>query len=450
MATQRAIPSFSPPHLHLAGLQCPVCDQPISNEKADQVRERMDARERAASEAVSLRLREQFASERAQFEANAQGALEKVRRESASALDAFRAQATAREQATREDATRMAREAAQQQIDLLTAANAELRFATDQRIDELTQAHARALSTAQERVALVEQSKLEIEAVAQDRIAVAETAKLSAELEAKAVRESHETVLNDRLQEQREAFEKDKEAAVRAEQTKTFDDRQKLQTTVQALQRQLEKERADVVGEGGELELFEVLKAAFEGDRIRRVPKGTPGADIIHEVIENGKVCGKIVYDSKKRAAWKAEYASKLCQDKIAEGAQHAILSLLKFPSDSKQLDVREGVILANPARVKAVAEILREHVVQTHTLGLSNMEREKKQGELYSYILSGRFVQHLDAIDTNTQKLFDLDVAEERAHRKVWENRGALLKTLQRAEGSLRTDVGRIIGQVD
>jgi hypothetical protein len=442
MATQRAIPSFSPPHLHVAGLQCPVCDQPIPNDKADQVQERMEARERAASEVVTLRLREQFANERAQFEANAQSALDKVRRESASALDAFRAQAAAREQAAREDAAKMAREAAQQQIDSLTTANSELQSAIDLRIDELTQAHARALSAAQERLALVEQSKLEIEAASQDRIAVAEAARLSAELAAKATSESHEAVLNERLQEQREAYEKDKEAAVRAEQTKTFDERQKLQTTVQALQRQLEKERSDVVGEGGELELFEVLKSAFEGDRIRRVPKGTPGADIIHEVIENGKVCGKIVYDSKKRAAWKAEYATKLCQDKITEGAQHAILSLLKFPSDSKQLDVREGVILANPARVKAVAEILREHVVQTHTLGLSNMEREKKQGELYSYILSGRFAQHLDAIDTNTQKLFDLDVAEERAHRKVWENRGALLKSLQRAEGNLRTDV--------
>lgn len=450
MATQRAIPSFSSPHLHLAGLQCPVCDQPIPSDKADQVQERMEARERAASEVVSLKLREQFANERAQFEANAQGALDKVRRESASELEAFRAQAAAREQAAREDAARMAREAAQQQIDLLTTANAELQSTIDQRIDELTQAHALALSAAQERVALVEQSKLEIEAVAQDRIAVAEAARLSAELAAKAASESHETVLNERLQEQREVYEKDKEAAVRAEQTKTFDERQKLQTTVQALQRQLEKERADVVGEGGELELFEVLKSAFEGDRIRRVPKGTAGADIIHEVIENGKVCGKIVYDSKKRAAWKAEYATKLCQDKIAEEAQHAILSLLKFPSESKQLDVREGVILANPARVRAIAEILREHLVQTHTLRLSNTEREKKQGELYSYIVSGRYAQHLDAIDAHAQKLLDLDVAEEKAHRKVWENRGALLKTLQRAEGNLRTDVGRIIGQVD
>ncbi|WLA81951.1 DUF2130 domain-containing protein [Bradyrhizobium elkanii] len=450
MATQRAIPSFSPSHLHVAGLQCPVCDQPISNDKADQVRERMEARERAASDAVSARLREQFVSERAQFEASARVTLERVRTEGAATLEAFKVEAAVRERAAREEAAAAARETAQHQIDLLAKANADLQASIDRRIEEMKQGHELALSVAHARVTDAERAKADVEAAAQDRIQAAEVAKKTAELEAKATKEIHETVLNERLQEQREAYERDKEAALRAEQVKTFDERQKLQSTVQALQRQLEKERADVIGEGGELELAEVLKSAFEGDRIRRVPKGIAGADIIHEVIENGKVCGKIVYDSKKRAAWKAEYATKLCQDKIAEGAQHAVLSLLKFPSDAKQLDIREGVILANPARVKAVAEILREHIVQSHTLRLSNEEREKKQGELYSYIVSGRFAQHLDTIDAHAQKLLDLDVAEERAHRKVWENRGALLKNLQKAEGSLRTDVGKIIGQVD
>lgn len=450
MATQRAIPSFSTPHLHLAGLQCPVCDQPISNDKADQVRERMEARERAASDAVSARLKEQFVVERAQFEANALVALERARTEGAATLEAFKAEAAVSVRAAREEAATRARETAQQQIDDLTKANADLQASANKRIEEMKQGHELALSVATARVADAERAKAVIEATAQDRIEAAEIAKRTAELEAIATKQTHETVLNERLQEQREAYEKDKEATVRAEQAKTFDERQRLQSTVQALQRQLEKERADVIGEGGELELAEILKSAFEGDRIRRVPKGTAGADIIHEVIENGKVCGKIVYDSKKRGAWKSEYATKLCQDKIAEGAQHAVLSLLKFPADAKQLDIREGVILANPARVKAIAEILREHIVQMHTLGLSNTERDKKENELYSYIVSGRFVQHLDAIDSHTQKLLDLDVVEERAHRKVWENRGALLKNLQKAEANLRTDVGKIIGQVE
>ena len=37
--------------------------------------------------------------------------------------------------------------------------------------------------------------------------------------------------------------------------------------------------QAYATDEGAELDLLEELKAVFEGDRIRRVPKGTAGAD---------------------------------------------------------------------------------------------------------------------------------------------------------------------------
>jgi hypothetical protein len=57
-APQPAVRS-SQPHIHISGLQCPVCDQPIPSEKADQVRARMDAREREVSESVSARLKRQ-------------------------------------------------------------------------------------------------------------------------------------------------------------------------------------------------------------------------------------------------------------------------------------------------------------------------------------------------------------------------------------------------------
>jgi hypothetical protein len=134
-------------------------------------------------------------------------------------------------------------------------------------------------------------------------------------------------------------------------------------------------------------------------------------------------------------------------QISIAEGAQHAILSLLKFPADARQLNVRDGVILANPARVTAVAGLLRDHIVHTHGLRLSNHEREKKKGELYAYITSERFEQHLDSIESQTEKLLEIEVAEQKAHRATWEKRGSVVKTLQKAHGNLRTDVGRIIG---
>ena len=114
----------------------------------------------------------------------------------------------------------------------------------------------------------------------------------------------------------------------------------RLEGQLQDMQRQLQKRTADELGEGAELELYDVLKAAFDGDKIRRVQKGTPGADIVHEVVHNGKVCGKIVYDS-RTGNWKNEYATKLREDQIAEKADHAILSSNKFPAGAKQLTCR-------------------------------------------------------------------------------------------------------------
>ena len=69
--------------------------------------------------------------------------------------------------------------------------------------------------------------------------------------------------------------------------------------------------------------------------------KGVNGADVIHEVIHNGKVCGKIVYDAKNRNAWQNEFVIKLRADKIAQAADHAILSSNKFPRTRRQSTTR-------------------------------------------------------------------------------------------------------------
>ncbi len=131
------------------------------------------------------------------------------------------------------------------------------------------------------------------------------------------------------------------------------------------MQRKLEGKTAHELGEGSEVDLFEQLRAAFESDRIQRVPKGVNGADVIHEVIHNGRVCGKIIYDAKNRDAWQNGFATKLKADKLAQGADFAILSSNKFPKDKAHIHNQDGVIVANPARVLAIVEILRDQLVR-------------------------------------------------------------------------------------
>lgn len=490
MATAASALRSSTSPIHIVGSECPLCDQPIPNEKAKQVQTRLEAKEREVSDAVAARLKEQFAAERVQIEATARASVEQANRENTAKieaarleasqreaaaaeaarrqiedltnantklqteserqLDAIRAEVARKEAAARADGVKTAQAAAQAEIEKLKQTGATQAAVARTEIESLKQANADVHATAQQKIAEAERLKIEAEAAARDRIAAAETARATAEATAKTVKEQHEATLNERLVEQREALEKEKTTALNARDAKHFEDNQKLKEQVDSLQRKLDKKTADEIGEGGEVDLFEELKGYFEGDRLKRVPKGTAGADIIHEIVEDGRVCGKIVYDSKKRQAWKSEYATKLCEDKIAEGADHAILALMKFPADCRQLEVRDGVVLANPARVLVLAEILRDQVVRSYGLRLSNQEREKKTHELYAYIMSERFTQHMDSFEKQTDKLLDIEVAEEKAHRKVWETRGGVLKSLQKAHGNLRADVARIIGTSD
>ncbi len=207
-------------------------------------------------------------------------------------------------------------------------------------------------------------------------------------------------------QKQKEDLQREKEQAVLTANAKVL----KLQSELADMQRKLEGKTANELGEGSEIDLFEQLSAAFEGDRIQRVPKGVNGADVIHEVIHNGKVCGKIVYDAKNRNAWQNEFATKLSADKIVQGADHAILSSNKFPKDKAHVHYQDGVIVANPARVIAIVQILRDQLVRMQELRVSKEGRGRRSVELYAFITSEHCQQLIEQVEAQAGKMIELD----------------------------------------
>ena len=212
----------------------------------------------------------------------------------------------------------------------------------------------------------------------------------------------------------------------------------------------LDKKTAEELGEGAEIDLYEVLKADFDSDRIERINKGQPGADILHVVIHNGKECGKIIYDSKNHNAWRNDFVSKLATDQMAAKAEHAILSTRKFPSGKRHLDVQDGVILASPSRVAAVVHIVRQHLVQTHTLRLSNEARTQKTAALYSFITSERCNDLFARIDTHTDDLLGMQLKEQKAHNTMWKRQGELIRSVQKVRAELCNEIDMIIGTAE
>ena len=382
---------------------CPWCGQPIAHEKFIEIKARIRANERARTRDLERRLRDEQDAILAQVQAAAELQIKKANR-------LFEAQAA--------DARRKADAA-------IKAANKQVQSLV--------------------RAARDEERKKSRAAVA---AASAETARLRAEADQRlAEQRAHDDdVLKARLREQRDALDKATVEAINAEKAKAFTDRQKLEARLTQLQRQVAHNAAAELGEGAELNLYEQLRDEFPGDTIVSVKRGQPGADLVHTVIENGRECGHIVYDSKSRAAWRNSYVSRLLDDKIAAKADHAVLVTRVFPAGQAQLYVQDGVIVANPARVLALAQMIRKHVVQQATLRLSDEARAENTMRLYDFITSDRCSVLLEQIGTVSDKLLDLDVKEHRAHTATWKQRGQLIREIQQARGTLVTEIDLVL----
>jgi hypothetical protein len=382
---------------------CPWCGQPIAHEKFIEIKARIRANERARTRDLERRLRDEQDAVLAQVQAAAELQIKKANR-------LFEAQAA--------EARRKADAA-------IKAANKQVQSLV--------------------RAARDEERKKSRAAVA---AASAETARLRAEADQRlAEQRAHDDdVLKARLREQRDALDKVTVEAINAEKAKAFTDRQKLEARLAQLQRQVAHNAAAELGEGAELNLYEQLRDEFPGDTIVSVKRGQPGADLVHTVIENGRECGHIVYDSKSRAAWRNSYVSHLLDDKIAAKADHAVLVTRVFPAGQAQLYVQDGVIVANPARVLALAQMIRKHVVQQATLRLSDEARAENTMRLYDFITSDRCSVLLEQIGTVSDKLLDLDVKEHRAHTATWKQRGQLIREIQQARGTLVTEIDLVL----
>jgi hypothetical protein len=299
-----------------------------------------------------------------------------------------------------------------------------------------------------------------IEAEGRERVAKVETAlqqrfaRDMAQAEAKKIAEiktlkaNQEAVIAARVKTQREASEKKLAEAVNAERSKHFGEKLKLEEQLQDMQRRLQKKTANELGDEGELDLFDELRHEFPHDQIERVKKGKEGGDIIHKIVgQNGQICGKIIYDVKNTSRFMTNYLTKLRADQLREEADHAVLSTRAFPAGTQQLAVQDGVVIVNPARAIAVANLLRRQVIQVHSLRLGKEGRKEKAEAVYAFMISPRAAELWDGIAKATEGFRALDQSEKTAHEKTWGRRADLIRAVRGVHDEFSAAIDRIIG---
>ena len=235
---------------------------------------------------------------------------------------------------------------------------------------------------------------------------------------------------------------------MRAQSAESEKTTHRLTNIVEDLKRQLEKKSNDELGDGAEVILYDELKKSFPDDVITRVKKGVAGADDKHEVHVDGRYCGKIVYDSKNRKDWKTAYAEQLRKDQLAEKADYAILATRKFPANTREMTVVNGVFLVNPDRAVVLAGILRDSLIRLSTAKLSEQGKKDKQEQLYEFMTSARCENLFKRVDDEVKNLRQIDVDEKAQQEKVRVKRAKHIGEVEKTVlGDLQDELHKILG---
>jgi len=192
------------------------------------------------------------------------------------------------------------------------------------------------------------------------------------------------------------------------------------------LKRKLESGAAQFQGEGLEVSLEALLRAAFPLDEIVPVPKGMNGADLLQRVrAPSGACCGTIIWEAKQTKAWQPLWLRKLKDDQQAVGAEAAVIVTASMPKDTREPIVRESdVWISRFDAARPLAEALRLTLLELHKSRVANQGRSEKMERLYSYICSPQFTQRVKGVVEGFALMRQELEAEKMAAARIFKKR--------------------------
>lgn len=231
----------------------------------------------------------------------------------------------------------------------------------------------------------------------------------------------------------------------------------KLEDVVKAnedLRRKLEQGSQQMQGEVLELAIEELLKKDFPFDDIKEVPKGVNGADLI-QVVKNkgGKVCGQIVWETKRTKNWSNQWIAKLKQDQRSVKAEVAVLISEVLPEGISHFGMSEGVWVCGYAFISGVAYALRTQLLEVATVKFAQKGQEGKMELLYDYVTSTEFRHRVEAIIEAFGNMQQEIEKERRWFALKWsreeKNLRKVLDTTIGMQGDLQSIMGKSLSEL-
>lgn len=178
-------------------------------------------------------------------------------------------------------------------------------------------------------------------------------------------------------------------------------------------------------GEVQELDLESILNNSFAGDDITPVGKGIQGADIVQHVRNrNGKLCEKIIWESKRTKHWSDQWVDKLKDDTRKMNGFVSVIVTTTMPPRLNGFAYYSGVWVCDYHSVLGLATALRMQIIHVCHVRDSMTGKDEKMSLLLDYLTSHQFRSRVEAIVETFQAMkTDLE-KEKEALRRIWAKR--------------------------
>jgi len=193
------------------------------------------------------------------------------------------------------------------------------------------------------------------------------------------------------------ALDHAKELEIEKLKTKRITDKAiNLEKNVKKITKPINQGSPELDGEGQEIVLENHLKNRFPSDKIIPVPKGMKGADCIQEIRQNGKICGRILWESKKTETFLSSFVQTLLKNMERENIGFGIIATKNVPSNFKgDMEFRENnkiIICKFDKNLDIVSDLVREYVITTTKAKNISKSTNKDQQKLWDIINSDKF----------------------------------------------------------
>jgi hypothetical protein len=223
------------------------------------------------------------------------------------------------------------------------------------------------------------------------------------------------------------AQEQERQSLEKAELQKKLDD---MATQMAEMQRKAEQGSQQLQGEVLELALEDALKRAFPLDVIEEVKKGQRGGDVKHHVhARSGAKAGLLLWETKRAAAWNAQWLAKLKDDMRECNADVGVLvtsgtAIPREWASSTQFGLVDGVWVVVWSVAAQLGEALRAGLIDVHKQRLASAGKGEKAEAMYDYITSPQFAQKLKAVHDSFQRMREELEAEKSQTLQRWARR--------------------------